>query len=44
MNDTYKSMFAVLNSIEQTLDCSGWCEGDGTNLLYQFSDVNRGKP
>lgn len=36
-----------MNSIETLLDCSMWCgtpETQGLNLIYRFSDVNRGKP
>jgi hypothetical protein len=42
---SYKSVYSVLEGLENALDCSGWCDTSGlTPLLYQFSDVNRGKP
>jgi hypothetical protein len=44
-NDTILNMYDVLEGIEKLLDCSMWCEGTSDfNLIYRFSDVNRGKP
>lgn len=44
-NDTVVNMAGVLEAVEDILDCSMWCNGTSDiNLLYRFSDVNKGKP
>jgi len=34
----------TLREIENIFDCSNWCESSTDNLIYRFSDVNKGKP
>lgn len=46
-NQTLKAIFNSMGSIEEMLDCSGWCYDNGLTtspIIYQFSDVNDGKP
>lgn len=43
-NQTIQNMFTFLGSIEEALDCSGWCPLSQPVLLYKFSNVNHGKP
>ena len=44
-NDSLVQVSQALTGIEQFLDCSLWCdEISDPNLIYRFSDVNRGKP
>lgn len=38
-------MGKALGAIEELFECAGWCDGmPQYNLIYHFSDVNRGKP
>lgn len=40
--DNYTFTYDILEAVEQSLDCSGWCAGG--SLFYKFSDINRGLP
>ena len=38
-------MAIALAAIEDLLGCSGWCDGTPQkNLIYRFTDVNKGAP
>jgi len=38
-------MGIALGAIEELFGCSGWCEGlPQPNLLYHFSNINKGRP
>jgi hypothetical protein len=35
----------ALGAVESLFECAGWCDGTPkNNLLYHFSDINKGKP
>jgi hypothetical protein len=45
INESLRQVATALQGVESLLDCSFWCDGvSDTNLVYRFSDVNRGKP
>ena len=38
-------MGTALGALEKAFECAGWCDAmPAYNLIYRFSDVNRGKP
>lgn len=40
-----RDMATALGAIEDLFQCSGWCDNQpANNLIYLFSDVNKGKP
>lgn len=43
-NQTYQDMFNLLGSVEEALDCSGWCDNIANSLFFKFSSVDAGKP